>query len=40
MNIIAFVKYDSIAYIEEIKKLNIENIFDNMSDVKKFILSK
>ena len=40
MNIIAFVKYDSTAYIEEIKKLNIENIFDNMSDVKKFILSK
>lgn len=40
MNLIAFVKYDSKAYIEEIKKLNIENIFDNMNDVKNFILSK
>lgn len=38
MNMIAFVKYNSANYIEEIKKLNIENIFDNMKDVKNFLL--
>ena len=40
MNMIAFVKYNSEEYIKEIKKLGIHHIFDNMRDVKKFILSK
>lgn len=34
----AFVKYDTPAYIEEIKKLGIDHIFDDMNEVKKFIL--
>ena len=37
MNYAAFVKYNRPAYIDEIKKLGIANIFDNMNDVKHFI---
>ncbi len=40
MNVVAFVKYSTPQYINEIRKLNIQNIFDNMIDVKNFILSK
>lgn len=37
MNYAAFVKYNRPAYIDEIKKLGIANIFDNMDDIKHFI---
>lgn len=39
MNIIAFVKYDSQKCIDEIKKLDIKYIFDNMNDVKNLLLT-
>ena len=38
MTPIAFVKYDNNKYIEEIKKLGVKNIFDDMRDVEKFLL--
>ena len=39
MDCIAFVKYDRPSYIDEIKKLDIKYIFDDMQDVKKTLLS-
>lgn len=35
---VAFVKYNSEYYINDIKKLGIKNIFDDMRDVENFIL--
>ena len=35
---VAFVKYNSEYYIDDIKKLGIKNIFEDMRDVEKFIL--
>ena len=40
METIAFVKYSSETYIKEIQKMGITHIFDNMNDVKNFVLSK
>ena len=34
---IAFVKYNSPEYIEEIKKIGVQYIFDDMIEVKKFL---
>ena len=36
---VAFVKYNSAEYVAEIKKTGVEHIFDDMAQVKKFILS-
>ena len=38
MIVVAFVKYNSEEYIKEIKNLGIQHMFDNMRDVKKFLL--
>lgn len=38
MERVAFVKYNKPAYIEEIKKLDIKNIFYDMKDVKDFLI--
>lgn len=38
MKPIAFVAYNKPFIVEEIKKLNIEHIFDNMLDVKNFLI--
>lgn len=38
MNYCAFVKYNQPSYIDEIKKLGVTNIFDDMNDVKSFLL--
>lgn len=38
MNYAAFVKYHRPAYIDEIKKLGVKNIFDDMKQVKEFLL--
>ena len=40
MSRIAFVKYDSEKCIEEIKKLGVKNMFDDMRLVKKFLIEK
>lgn len=36
---VAFVKYSKKYFLEDIKKLGIKNIFEDMRDVEKFILS-
>ncbi len=36
----AFVLYNSESYIDEIKKIGVKNIFDDMSEIKKFILNE
>lgn len=40
MSRIAFVKYDSEKCIEEIKKLGVKNMFDDMRLVKRFLIEK
>ncbi len=40
MTPVAFVKYDTPAAVDEIKKLGIEYIFDDMTDVKNFLKRK
>ena len=39
MTPVAFVKYSKYYYLDDIKALGIKNIFDDMCDVEKFILS-
>ena len=39
MTPVAFVKYNNKDYINDIKKLGIKNIFEDMRDVEKFILN-
>lgn len=39
MTPVAFVKYSNDFYINEIKKLGIKNIFDDMRDVETFVIS-
>lgn len=40
MTSIAFIKYSKDYYLDDIKRLGIKNIFEDMRDVEKFILGK
>ena len=39
MTPVAFVKYSKDYFLDDIKKLGIKNIFEDMRDVEKFILN-